>query len=109
MSNVVEWQPKTAGETVVRYADFTDELASSELISSAGAAVTVWSGNDLFPNNIILSLTIIANSAGINAIVQVNLQAGVLGTLYQCVITGNTNQSNHITKTAVLAIKPPLN
>lgn len=109
MSGTVEWQPKTVSEVISRYADFTDELANNEIVTSAGAAVTVYSGNDLAPNNIILSLTIIANTAGVNAVIQVNLQNGVLGTLYQCVVTANTNQSRSITKSAVLAIKPPLN
>lgn len=109
MSGVVEWAPKTAGETVTRYADFTDELGPGESTLGPNCLATVWSGNDPSPQNIVGTTSVIANTAGILAVGVIVLQGGVVGTIYQCVMTAITNLGNHITKTAALAIKPPLN
>lgn len=108
MSGTVQWSPKTAFEIVPRYADFTDELAVGEFCASVVSVATAWSGNDPTPA-IIGTSTIINNTAGIAAVVQVNVQNGVLGTIYQVVMTCLTNQSHTITKSAVIAIIPPVN
>jgi hypothetical protein len=110
MSGVVSWDPKTVAEIVVRYADFTDELATGEAL--AGAIVTtatVWSGNDPNPQNIVTLTAVLSNYAGVNAVAAVTLSAGVLGTVYQCVVTSQTSAGRNLTKTASFAIKPHLN
>lgn len=109
MSGRVEWSPKTADETVYRYADFTDELAPGEAIPGAACLATVWSGNDPTPQNIVGASVAIVNTAGILAVAQITISGGVVGTIYQCEMIAITNFGNHITKTAALAIKPPLN
>lgn len=109
MSGRVEWSPKLASETVIRYADFTDELAVGETIPGGACLATVWSGNDPTPQNIVGTTGTVANAAGVACIVTVQILGGVVGTLYQCVIIAISNLGNHITKTAVIAIKPPLN
>lgn len=109
MSGTVEWSPKTVTEVVARYADFTDELKVGEAIPGGACLATVWSGNDSSPQNIIGTVTAITNSAGILAVVQVTVEAGVVGTLYQCLVTAMTNLGHTLTKTAVIAITPPLN
>jgi hypothetical protein len=108
MSGLLEWTPKTASETIIRYADFTDELAFAELLNSAGCVATVWSGNDPVPT-LTTSVALANNSAGVSAVAVVTLAGGVLGTIYQCVVTGVTNLNRVITKSAALAIRPPLN
>lgn len=108
MSGYVQWDAKTQTEIVFRYADFTDELAPGEVLNTAAAAATVWSGNDPSPA-IIGVVTVINNAAGIAAVAKVVVQAGVLGTIYQCVITGTTSGGQTITKTASMAVKPPFN
>ena len=110
MSGYLDWEPKTASEVVVRYADFTDELnvAGGEHLTSVVVAATVYSGNDPAPAAIVSGSQIIDNSAGVESVVAVTLQAGGVGTLYQCVVTGTSSLGQQITKTAVLAVKPPL-
>lgn len=108
MSGQVQWSPKLPFETIVRYADFADELAAGESITLATTIVQVWSGNDPSPA-IILGTTVVANSAGINTVAAVNLQLGVLGTIYQCSITGQTSLGRVIIKSAAIAIRPPFN
>ena len=94
---------------MVRYADFTDEFASGESLAAIGSiTVSVWSGNDPSPA-IIGPFSIVPNTAGIPAVAQVQVQAGVLGTIYQCMVNGVTSASRVITKTAMLAVKPPMN
>lgn len=108
MSGQVQWSPKTPTEVIVRFADFTDELTPGEVVNSAGTVFTVWSGND--PGPTISSITtVINNTAGFAAVAQVVISAGVLGTIYQCLITAPTSGGRVLTKTAALAIKPPLN
>jgi hypothetical protein len=109
MSGKLDWKPKTIGETVVRYADCTDELATGESVNVVTMTSTVYSGNDLNPQAIITGQNILNNYAGVPAVVAVVLSAGVLGTIYQVVVTATTNLARVITKTAALAIKPPLN
>ena len=109
MSGKVNWLPKTVGETVVRYADFTDELATGEQVNVVAMTSTVYSGNDPTPQTIIGGQNTLNNYAGVPAVVAVTLAAGVLGTIYQVVVTSTTNLARVITKTAALAIKPPLN
>ena len=107
MSGLVQWDPKTPTEIVLRYADFTDELESAEYIQTCTCTATVWSGNDVSPQSIISTINILENSAGIAAVGTVAVQGGVLGTIYQCVCTGTTNFGHTITKTAILAVVPP--
>lgn len=107
MSGRVEWTPKTSTEVIIRYADFTDELAVNETVTSATCVATVYSGNDPSPA-IVQSTAVINNAAGIAAIAVVTLTGGILGTLYQCLVTGITTAGRTITKSAILAIKPPL-
>lgn len=108
MSKVVQWDAKTPTEVVFRFADFTDELTAGETVNAAVTVATVWSGNDNAPA-IINATAVIANTAGINAVAKVTIQAGVLGTIYQCVVTATTSLGQTLTKTAAIAIKPPLN
>jgi hypothetical protein len=108
MSGVLQWQPKTTTESLYRYADFADELAPGETLESATTSATVLSGNDPAPA-IIASTTVINNQGGVATVAQVKVQAGVLGTLYQVIVSGVTSLGNVITKTASLLIKPPLN
>lgn len=108
MSHVVQWDAKTPTEVVFRFADFTDELTAGEVVNSAATVATVWSGNDAAPN-ILGVTTVVNNTAGIAAVAKVVIQNGVLGTIYQCVITAPTSLGQTLTKTAVIAIKPPIN
>lgn len=109
MSGKLDWKPKTAGETVVRYADFTDELATGEFVQVVSITPTVYSGNDPNPAAIVGGSNTLTNYAGVAAVAAVVLTAGVLGTIYQVVVTASTNLARMITKTAAFAIKPPLN
>jgi hypothetical protein len=109
MSGKLDWKPKTVGETVVRYADFTDELATGVSVNTVAMTSTVYSGNDPAPQGIIGGQNTLNNYAGVPAVVAVVLAAGVLGTIYQVVVAATTNLARIITKTAALAIKPPLN
>lgn len=104
MSGRVEWRPKLAGETVLRYADFTDELAAGETVSGATCALTVWSGDDSSPPTV--TTTVINNTAGIAAVAQCSVPAGVLGTIYQALVTATTSLSNVYQKAAYLAVVP---
>lgn len=109
MSGVVSWQPMVLGEKIVRYADFADELAAGESLTGPPVVTaTVWSGNDPGPG-IVNSAGILTNTAGIPAVVAVTLTNGVLGTIYQCVVSCTTSAGRTIIKTATLVIKPPLN
>lgn len=108
MSNAVQWAAKTPTEVVFRFADFTDELTAGETVTAANTNATVWSGNDLTPA-ILGATTVVNNTAGIAAVAKVVVQAGVLGTIYQCVVTATTSAGQVLTKTAVIAIKPPIN
>lgn len=104
MSGRVEWQPKLAGETVQRYADFTDQLAAGESVDNASCALTVWSGDDSAPPTVIVA--VLANTAGILAVVSCQIPAGVLGTVYQALITAVTSAGNTYQKGAYLAVVP---
>jgi hypothetical protein len=109
MSGQVMWEPKLQGETVLRYADFTDELASGESVTGYSASVSVWSGNDPSPSQIVKSVSLQNNTAGIAAVVAVSLQAGVLGTIYSLLIIATTSLANTIQKSATLAVRIPVN
>lgn len=105
MSGRVEWQPVTVGEVVVRYADFTDQLASGESVESAAATVTVWSGDDPSPQTTVAPTIVLQeNSAGVTAIAAVTINGGVLGTIYAVFIQAVTSAENKPIKAAYLAI-----
>jgi hypothetical protein len=116
VSGKLDWKPITPGEKVLRYADFTDELATGESLTSVAVSTTVWSGNDPAAQggdadlpSLNISITIMNNYAGVAAVAAAQVTGGILGTIYQVVLTGTTNNGHLITKTAALAIKPPLN
>jgi hypothetical protein len=104
VSGRVSWQPKVAGETVIRYADFTDELAAGEVVDSGSCELTVWSGNDPAPPTPVL--TVIENTAGINAVLEVQVAGGVTGTIYSVLCIANTSMGRPVYKGAYLAIVP---
>lgn len=106
MSGRVEWQAVSYGEQVLRYADFTDELASGETVASATATCTVWSGNDADPSAAVGASTIINNATGLAAVAQIEVVGGVLGTIYQVVVQATTSAGRKPAKTAYLAIVP---
>src|SRR5215469_9764556 len=101
MSGRIEWQPKLAGETVLRYADFTDELAAGDSLSGGSCVLTVWSGNDPAPPA--TAVTLMQNAAGLEAVMQVKIAGGVLGTVYQALCSGNTAAGLNYQKAAYLA------
>lgn len=109
MSGTVEWLPKTATEEVVRYADFADELAAGETVTTFNAtAVTVYSGND--PGvTLTVAPNVVDNAAGLPTVLSCLVSAGVLGAIYQVVLSANTSAGRIITKTALVAVKPPYN
>lgn len=102
MSRVI-FPPKLAAEVVTTSFDFTSRLASTETISSASLAASVYSGNDSAPTQIL------QGSASISgAIVSQKVQAGVLGVIYQLICTAVTSTSQTLQLSAYLAIVPPL-
>jgi len=104
VSGRVEWRPKIAGETVLRYADFTDELAAGETVSSGTCVLTVWSGDDPSPPE--ATATVIENTAGLDAVLEVQIPGGVTGTIYSALCSATTSASRVYQKGAYLAIVP---
>jgi hypothetical protein len=104
----VEWTAKVVGETVFRYIDFTDRLAAGEEVINLAVEVSVWSGNDPSPA-IISGVNLLDNTAGIPAVAQLTVTGGVLGTIYEVLVTAATNLANSISKAAAIAIVPPFN
>ena len=104
MSGRVEWRPKLSGETVLRYADFTDELAAGETITGGICGLSVWSGND--PSPPVTTVTVIENTAGLDAVLEVQIPGGVTGTIYSALCSATTSAGRVYQKGAYLAIVP---
>jgi len=104
VSGRVEWRPKLAGETVLRYADFTDELAAGETVASGTCVLTVWSGDD--PSPPVTTVTVIENTAGLDAVLQVQIPGGVTGTIYSALCSATTSAGRVYQKGAYLAVVP---
>jgi hypothetical protein len=85
----VIFPPKRAGEFKPFPFDFTSFLAVGETISEPTITVSVWSGVDANPS------AVYASSTPVGAIVDVYLQAGVVGVIYlvQCSIVTSTSNT----------------
>lgn len=103
MSNRVEFLPKLVGAMRNYPVSFADQLAPGETITSVtSVTASVYSGNDLSPESLVG-----ANSLA-SPIVTVGLTGGVLGTIYEILVTVATSAGQVLTKAGYLAITPDL-
>lgn len=94
---------KLLGETKTFVWDFGGSLSSGETISSAAAAVSVYSGTDASPSGLLSSSPAISGSQ-----VSQNLTAGTLGVVYEVLITAITSLSQHLQLSSFVAVVPDL-
>lgn len=80
----VELDPQRVGDAQLVPFDFSSKMQVSQVISSAVFTVTVWSGNDPSPNNLLsATVTIVGN---VVELVKAANQ-GVAGTIYLIKVT----------------------
>jgi hypothetical protein len=101
--NLVQIDPKLAGETCQRMFDFTSKLQSGESISTQSCAASVYSGNDSSPSSIVNGA---ATASG--TVVTQSFTAGVSGCVYQIICTITTNLSNTLQLHGYMAVLPGL-
>jgi hypothetical protein len=99
----LSWSVKSSPEVVLRYVDFVGVLTPGDVLVSATCAAYVWSGNDPAPA-IVSSTVVQANGYGSVTLVAVTLTGGVIGTIYSCVVTAQTQAGETLVKAAVIAI-----
>ena len=94
---------KKLGETLFEQIDFISQLAPNETIVSATCSCTVYTGNDPFPQNMIVGA---ANIQG--TVVSQLVTGGVLGTIYEILAAASTSLGQTIELSAYLAVIPDL-
>jgi formylmethanofuran dehydrogenase subunit E-like metal-binding protein len=83
--------------------DFTSQLASGDSVASVTSVVaSVYSGVDPTPNVIVKSSSVTGN------VVTAVIQAGVLGVMYELLVTVGTTLGNTLQLSAILAVIPDL-
>jgi hypothetical protein len=94
--------PKRLGEIVTfNQFDFISQLGPNEVISFTTATVTVYSGTDPTPSNILNGLPLVNGTAVLQSV-----RGGVLGTIYEITVTAFTNAGQDLQLAGFLAIIP---
>jgi hypothetical protein len=96
-------RPKKLSEIITYPFDFISSLDVGESLLTATASMTVYSGTDLAPFNMLLSSATIKGTAVLQTIGN-----GVLGVIYEPLITVTTNYGNTIEISGYLIITPDL-
>ena len=99
----VDLLPKLVSETVLRSADFGDDLASGETITSQSVTVTVYSGTDASPSSLLSG-----SASVVGSVVSQVFTAGTLGVIYQALFTAGTSASRTLKRAGYLAVIPDL-
>lgn len=100
MSRVV-FEGKLLNETVTETFDFTSRLTSTETLSTASVAATVYSGTDPSPSSIISGSSTISGQK-----ITQKVTAGTLGVVYKLLATVTTSLGQTLQLAAFLAIIP---
>lgn len=76
--------PKFVGETRTDYVDFAPHLIAGQAISAAAAVSSLYSGVDPTP------ATVVASASYSGTVVSVTCTGGVVGCIYEIVVTATT-------------------
>jgi len=94
---------KTVGSSKNYTWDFLSDLAAGETLAGATVAISVYSGNDPAPNDLLLGSASVSGS-----IATQKLTGGVLGVLYEALCTVTTSLGQTLTQASFIAIIPDL-
>jgi hypothetical protein len=103
MGNRVQLDPKLLSETRAYSFNFLSKLPAGDSLISASCLATVYSGNDPSPQGIVFGAANVASP-----VVTQNVQAGVLGTIYELACTAVSAQGLILTLMGYLAVVPDL-
>lgn len=92
---------KRQGDTRTEQFDFLSDLAVGETISTQVVACSVYSGIDATPSAVISG---VASASG--SIVSQKVTGGVIGVIYQLLVTITTSLGQTLTQNAFLTIIP---
>lgn len=95
--------PKKQGETLPELFNFISSLGSNETIASAVCTCSVYSGADPTPSAVIDGVASI-----VGTIVTQGITGGIVGVIYELLMTATTSLGNVIEMSAYLAIIPDL-
>jgi hypothetical protein len=95
--------PKKQGETIPEAFNFISSLGAGETIASAVCTCTVYSGTDPHPSSLIDGATSISGTVATQGIT-----GGIVGVMYELLMTATTSLGNIIEISAYLAIEPDL-
>ena len=99
MSGRVVLDPKSVGETLFVYFDFSDEMEATEDILTQEVVCTVYSGEDIAPEDVIDGA-----ATHVDKEVSQSITGGVKGVTYQLACSIGTTAGQILVKLAFLSI-----
>ena len=102
MSRIVQ-PPKLLGETRAYVFDFRADMGAGVTISSTSTAASVYSGTDASPSSILSGSGAISGSS-----VTQKLTGGVLGVIYDVLVSATLSDGQVVQRASYIAIAPDL-
>ena len=97
------WIPKKVGETVTIPFDFISDLSTTETLTTASVAASVYSGVDASPSSIVSGLATISGTKVLQTIT-----GGTEGVIYGLLCTVDTDDSQTLNMSTYCAVEPDL-